>query len=522
MKVNLMRPLAAAALLLALGAGLLGPAPAAAAPPAQANLLTNGGLETFGSNGVATGWEPWWEDTAKPADGSLNYTDPPNFIPETNPAFVQSGSASQHIGRNWDPWWGGIRQTFNVPAGASVRITGYARIFASTPDWPNPSDSAVQGRIQIGAEPEGSVLWYSNTVRWSGTAVPHDTWVALSVDVTASAGGRVTVFLSGNYRGDSRYHLDAWWDNVSATVIGGSSAPANTPVPGNTSAPQPTTSGSQPTSPPPAATAFRTPTPGPDGNIIYVVQEGDTLWRIAAITGVTVDQLRALNGLTSDIISVGQRLIIGTGQGSATATTAAPTQDPAAPTQDPAAPTSDPSAAPTEAGSAPSATPEGQTPATQVAVVTEAVGVGTVCALMYNDENGNGVRDTVESLLAGGQLTVVDIGTGAPVQSYTTDGINEPHCFEELPEGQYTISSAAPAAYNPTTVTSTPLEVSAGSTSALEFGAQPSAEAAEQPTQGGGADNRAMLTALLFAGGIVFLLLAAGVAGFLFLRRPRA
>jgi hypothetical protein len=37
--------------------------------------------------------------------------------------------------------------------------------------------------------------------------------------------------------------------------------------------------------------------------------------------------------------------------------------------------------------------------------------------------------------------------------------------------GQYTISSAAPAGYNATTVQSTPLDVTAGSTSALECGA---------------------------------------------------
>ena len=32
-------------------------------------------------------------------------------------------------------------------------------------------------------------------------------------------------------------------------------------------------------------TEFPTPTPGPDGRIIYIVQDGDTLWRIAAVKG---------------------------------------------------------------------------------------------------------------------------------------------------------------------------------------------------------------------------------------------
>ena len=33
-------------------------------------------------------------------------------------------------------------------------------------------------------------------------------------------------------------------------------------------------------------TVFPTPTPGPDGKIIYIAQEGDSLWRIAAINGI--------------------------------------------------------------------------------------------------------------------------------------------------------------------------------------------------------------------------------------------
>jgi LysM repeat protein len=509
MKFPIPRLLVAAALALALLAGLRGPAPAVAAPPAQTNLLTNGNMESFGSNGVATGWEPWWQNTGNPGTGSLDYAVTPDFVSESNPTFVQSGGASQHIGRNWDPWFAGIRQTITVPAGATVRITAYGRVRASSDQYPTPSDGAVQSRMQIGAEPNGSIEWFANTVRWGGQANPHDTWVQLSLDVTAGSAGRVTIFLATNYKGDSRQHLDAWWDNAAATIISGGTG--NTPAPGNTSAPQPTSSGSQPTNPPPAATGFLTPTPGPDGNIVYIVQPGDTLWRIAAITGVSVETIRALNGLSSDIISVGQRLIIGTGAPAATAT----------PTVDPNVPTADPNATATSETTIPTATADAAADETQVAVVTEAAATGTVCVLLWNDANGNGVRDAQEGYLPGGQLTVVDIATGAPVDSYTTDGVNEPHCFEDLPVGQYTISSAAPAGYNPTTNTSTPLEVTEGSTSALEFGAQPSAAVADQPATPPRDSNQALLTALLFAGGVVFLLLAAGVAGFLFLRRPR-
>ena len=102
---------------------------------------------------------------------------------------------------------------------------------------------------------------------------------------------------------------------------------------------------------------------------------------------------------------------------------------------------------------------------------------------------------------------------------YTTVGVCVPHCFTDIPAGQYTVSSAAPAGYNATRAPSTPLEVLAGSTSTLEFGAQASEGVLQEPPPG--PTNQALLTSLLFAGGVVFLLLAAGVAGLLLLRRPR-
>ncbi len=464
---------------------------------AQTNLVGNADLEAFQGNGTATNWDAWWQETANPGDGTLNYAFKPDFAPEHNPTFVRSGSGSQHVGRSWDPWRAGIRQTITVAPGSLVRITAFARVFASTPDFPAPSDSSVLARMQIGAEPNGSIEWFANTVKWSGQANPHDTWTQLSLDVTAGAAGKVTIFLATDYRGDSRYHLDAWWDNVSATVI--SSVPATT-------APQPTSSGPVNTQGPAPTrqpvVSSNTATPNADGSIVYVVQANDTLWGIAAVHGVTVDEIKSLNGLTSDLISVGQSLIIK--QASGTAATATPE---AGATSEAGA--SEP--APTTAATDPASTPSAQVTATPV-------GTGLVCALIWNDANGNGVRDANETLVLGGLLTVVDITTGQQAQAYTTDDLNLPHCFEELPAGQYTISSAPPPGYNATTPGATPLGVEAGSTSMLEFGIQPSAAQAA-PTPAG--SNRALRAAVLGAGGVMFLLLAVGVAAFLFLRRSR-
>lgn len=46
----------------------------------------------------------------------------------------------------------------------------------------------------------------------------------------------------------------------------------------------------------------------PQEENIYIVQKGDTLWSIARKTGLTVDELKEINNLTSNTISIGQQL----------------------------------------------------------------------------------------------------------------------------------------------------------------------------------------------------------------------
>ena len=58
------------------------------------------------------------------------------------------------------------------------------------------------------------------------------------------------------------------------------------------------------------ALAVPVPAAWAQSSAIHVVQRGDTLFKIARANGLTVAQLKALNGLSTDVISVGQRLAI--------------------------------------------------------------------------------------------------------------------------------------------------------------------------------------------------------------------
>ncbi|HMK09069.1 MAG TPA: LysM peptidoglycan-binding domain-containing protein, partial [Anaerolineales bacterium] len=223
---------------------------------------------------------------------------------------------------------------------------------------------------------------------------------------------------------------------------------------------------------------FLTPTPRPDGKIIYIVQQGDVLWTIAALSGKSVEELMALNGIQpGDYLSPGMELLLGV---------AGPAQ---------------PTAAPVERATAthPEPTP------------TPVFGTGEICVLLFLDVNGNARLDTGETALAGGQVSVAE-PSGIVAGEHTTDAAAEGYCFTGLPNGDYNVSAAAPQDNNPTTAMNVPLRLAPGEVKYIEFGAQAGAAAG-----GNGGGSRSMVLGILGLG----LLLAAGALGYFAARMNR-
>src|SRR5512141_2484282 len=170
----------------------------------------------------------------------------------------------------------------------------------------------------------------------------------------------------------------------------------------------------------PRTQGFVTATPGPDGRILYIVQEGDTCGQVALLHGITVPQLRQLNGRldTNCTLAVGQQLVVGV-------VSKAPT-----------------------AGPAPTLPPPTVT-ATPVSGTTE------VCVLLFNDMNGDAMRETTEFGIDGGAVSLTNLnGSYSKTQNTTSaiDDAGEPvrACFTDVPGGEYNVSMAVPDNYNAT------------------------------------------------------------------------
>jgi hypothetical protein len=131
--------------------------------------------------------------------------------------------------------------------------------------------------------------------------------------------------------------------------------------------------------------------------------------------------------------------------------------------------------------------------------------------LLFEDVNGDSMRQEEEISLAGGAINIsnrdgsVSITEDTPV--HDPDSPTEDYfCTEGLDEGDYNVSVAIPEGYNPTTSLNTGLQLLAGDTTYLNFGAQAGSVVIEEgvslPESTGSSPLLGIIGFLLLLGGI--------------------
>lgn len=225
----------------------------------------------------------------------------------------------------------------------------------------------------------------------------------------------------------------------------------------------------------PPAQGFVTATPGPDGRILYAVVSGDSCSSVAFQHGITVPQLRQYNTRldANCTLSIGELLIVGL----------APAPGPTA-------------------GPAPTLAPPTVT-------ATPFNGTTEVCVLLFDDLNGDALRQETEFGIDGGAVSLTNLNgsysetlnTTADVDPDTAEPVRS--CFANVPQGQYNVGIAVPDGYNPTMLVSYQLTVKAGDRASVDFGAQSKTVTAVETETGG---NRSSMLGffglLLLLGGI--------------------
>jgi murein DD-endopeptidase MepM/ murein hydrolase activator NlpD len=192
------------------------------------------------------------------------------------------------------------------------------------------------------------------------------------------------------------------------------------------------------------AQGFVTATPNPDGRIMYIVKEGDTCSSVAFQHEIGVPQLRLFNTRLDENCTLvpGQQLVVGL------AVSDAPTSG------------------------LPATLPSPTITSTPVSGTTE------VCVLLFDDMNGDALRQATEFGIDGGAVSLTNLN-GSYSQTQTTTSAIDPDtegpvraCFIDVPAGQYNVSVAPPDQYNATMLLNYTLTVKAGDRASIDFGAQ--------------------------------------------------
>jgi len=303
-----------------------------AVEPTQAvagNLLTNPGFEApfakqcchtepeFPPNTpvdevqVPFGWSGWWRtpDSAPQFPSTCNEKSPPGCAAFHRPEWREAGLFPNRIrtGNNAQKYF-----TFwsNHEAGMFQRVTGfrpgqrvqfgvYMMAWSTNKNEDITSDGQQTMTLKVGIDPFGGTDPFSSNIVWSQPGDSYDRWGQFAVEAV-SGGNAVTVFTYSRPIYPLQ-HNDVYVDDAALVVVGAGTAPS-----GNS-----------------GGTVVRPPATGPfpgttvdvkTGDILYVIQPGDTAWSLSRRFNTTVKQLADWNKAKFpkiEVLRVGKTLIVG-------------------------------------------------------------------------------------------------------------------------------------------------------------------------------------------------------------------
>ena len=308
-------------------------------PVVPGNLLINPGFEApyekqccytepgfpanapIGEVQVPTGWRGWWREPVYPAY-------PPRcddeLAPKTNciafhrpewrdaaagggafDAFrnrIRSGLNAQKYFTFYSIHEAGMYQqvTSGIAPGQKLNFSVYLQGWSTNVSSGLVSQGQQSMNLKVGIDPFGGTDPFSANIVWSQPGDSWDVYSQFSVQAVAQS-NKVTVFTYSRpiY---PLVHVDVYVDDAALVVVGQGSVTATTNKPAGNPGQTANT----------GVSSFPGTTQDKDGNILYVVQSGDTAWNISRRFNTTLGQIVAWNNLAdAAIIRLGKTLIVG-------------------------------------------------------------------------------------------------------------------------------------------------------------------------------------------------------------------
>jgi LysM repeat protein len=444
------------------------------------NDASGGGTCAQGGCDVPAGWGVWFTKRADTDPAGVNVQ--PKYEQARTAGRFRGGAAALRYASDNATHTGGVyRIVQNVTPGTRLVLSAYGMAWSTNDDSPISARPSRDVRLKIGIDPlggdGGKANPFSPQIVWSAEQSPLDAFRPFSIEVEAKA-ATVVVYLYSTMKDPVR-HNDVYWDDVRVGVA----QPPATPTPAAAEA-----------TPDPAAAPTAVPTAAPSTDVTVTVESGDTLLGIAFDNGITLEELQKLNpGVQPETLQVGAVLIVKKG-----------------------APPPEPTSAPAP----------GDAPIAPSDVLSGTPTVGAACVQAYFDDDGNGERaERGEDLVP--QILFTLSRDGATLGTYTSNGVDEPYCFENLDNGSYVVAATVLQIYQPSTPINDTLRVRGGR-SFFSIGIRRIADAAVDvsatatpATAAPAVDGDNVIAVVAVAGGILMII---GLIGFVVstaLRRKR-